>query len=71
MTVPNAGAVGPIVKADSSVCMDLILMLLDVQVMRLTNGADASMTLAFIGFLANPQPSTGLISLYRLPFESS
>ena len=44
MAVPDVGAAGPTVKADSSVCVDLILMLLDDRVTRPTNRADASMT---------------------------
>ena len=70
MTVPNVRAAGPTVKADSSVCMDFILKLLDPQVTRPTNGTGTSMSFIFIRFLVNPQPSTGLMSLYRLPFES-
>ena len=50
--------------------MDLIPRSLDARVTRPTHKVDASMTRIFIGFLANPQPSTGLMRLYRLPFES-
>ena len=70
MAVLNAGGAGPTIKADSCADTDLIPKSLDAQITRPTNEADASVTLVFIGFLANPQPSTGLMSLYRLPFES-
>ena len=42
MAVPNVGAAGPTVKADSSACVDFILNLLDAQVTRPTSGVGAS-----------------------------
>ena len=44
MAVPNVGAAGPTVKADSSAFVDLILILLDNRATRPTSRSDASMT---------------------------